>query len=359
MQRLYYDLLLCNPSANTINQMPDNSETIRITFDQMKSVFAGILNKSGFTTAKAEKCAEIFSVNSLEGVYSHGVNRFPRFVGNVLDGYVKPDVEPELIRATGSLEQWDGKLGPGPLNALFCADRSMELATRFGLGLAALANTNHWQRGGTYGWHAARKGYIMLCWTNTEANMPAWGAEDVRVGNNPFVIAVPFQKEAIVLDFAMTQFSYGKMETLRREGKRLPYNGGFNALGELTNDPAEILATRRALSIGFWKGSGLSLLLDILAAVLSGGLSTHEITRSKTEYSVSQVFISISPVSLYNYSSIEKSVYQIINDLKSSRPVNNETKIRYPGENIIKIRQENLKSGIPVNKKLWDEILSL
>jgi len=351
--------LLCNAPPNSINLMPDNTETIRISFEKMRSEFTRILIKYGFSDVNAEKCSEIFAVNSLEGVYSHGANRFPRFVGNVIDGFVRPDSEPSLVHQSGSLEQWDGNLGPGPLNALFITDRAMALSKKHGLGMASLANTNHWQRGGTYGWYAARKGYILICWTNTEANMPAWGAKDVKVGNNPFVIAVPFIKEAIVLDFAMTQFSYGKMETYWREGRKLPYKGGFNISGELTDDPAEILHTRRALSIGFWKGSGLSLLLDILATILSGGLSTHQITRSKTEYSVSQVFIAISPESLYNYASVESSVTDIIHDLKSSLPVNNETTIRYPGENIHNIREENLKNGIPVNKELWEEILSL
>ena len=217
--------------------MPDNNETIRISFDHMLSEFTRILIKYGFAYHKAEKCAEIFAVNSLEGVYSHGANRFPRFVRNVNDGYVKPDTEPSLIHSAGSLEQWNGNLGPGPLNALFATERSMELAGKYGIGLASLSNTNHWQRGGTYGWHAARKGFIFICWTNTEANMPAWGATDVRLGNNPFVIAVPFKDDAVVLDFAMTQFSYGKMENYRREGKKLPYAGGFNESGELTDDP--------------------------------------------------------------------------------------------------------------------------
>jgi 3-dehydro-L-gulonate 2-dehydrogenase len=325
----------------------------------MKSEFTRILIKYGFADHKAEKCAEIFAVNSLEGVYSHGANRFPRFVRNVRDGYVKPDTEPSLIHSTGSLEQWNGNLGPGPLNALYATERSMNLAEKSGIGLAALSNTNHWQRGGTYGWFAARKGFILICWTNTEANMPAWGATDVRLGNNPFVIAVPFKDDAIVLDFAMTQFSYGKMENYRREGKKLPFAGGFNESGKLTDDPVEILRTRRALPIGYWKGSAFSILLDILASVISGGQSTHQITGSKVEYSVSQVFIAISKDKLYNASSIEKSVSEIINDLKSSVPEDESTWIRYPGENIIKIRKENLRSGIPVNRELWDEILAL
>ena len=254
---------------------------IRIPSDKMKSEFFRILMNLGFTEERAEKCAEIFTLNSLEGVYSHGVNRFPRFVKNIKEGYIKPDAVPSLVHRTGSLEQWNGNLGPGPLNALFATDRAMELAQENGIGLVALANTNHWMRGGTYGWQAARKGFVFICWTNTCANMPAWGAKDPRLGNNPFVIAVPYKNEAIVLDFAMSQFSYGKMESFRNEGKQLPYPGGFNNQGKLTTDPDEILETWRALPVGYWKGAGLSLLLDILATILSGGLSTHEISQSK------------------------------------------------------------------------------
>lgn len=339
--------------------MSGNEDAIRISYVQMKSEFTRILMKSGFKEEKAEKCAEIFVMNSLEGVYSHGANRFPRFVRNVRDGYIIPDAEPVMVHSMGALEQWDGKLGPGPLNATFATQRVMALADKHGIGLTTLANTNHWQRGGTYGWLAARKGYILICWTNTEANMPAWGAADARLGNNPFVIAVPYHNEAIVLDFAMTQFSYGKMESMQREGKNLPYAGGFNERGELTDDPGEILRTRRALSIGLWKGAGLSLLLDILASLLSGGLSTHEITRNKTEYGVSQVFIAINPGSLNNHSLIDNTIEQIIKDIKSSVPAGNDLIIRYPGENILRIHEENLKSGIPVNRELWNEIINL
>jgi 3-dehydro-L-gulonate 2-dehydrogenase len=334
-------------------------QNINIPVVRMKSEFTRILKKTGFSDLKAEKCADIFAINSLEGVYSHGVNRFPRFVMNIREGFIVPDAEPTLVNGAGSMEQWNGNLGPGPLNASFATGRATELAEKHGIGLVALANTNHWIRGGTYGWQAARKGFIFIGWTNTEANMPAWGAVDARLGNNPFVVAVPFEREAIVLDFAMTQFSYGKMETYKREGRKLPFPGGFNAEGELTDDPGEILNTRRTLPIGNWKGSGFSLLLDILATVISGGLSTHEITKRRVEYSVSQVFIAIYLKRLHNYSSIENTVIQIINDLKSSNRENKNTAIRYPGENIVKIRNQNLTSGIPVNKELWKEIEAL
>jgi 3-dehydro-L-gulonate 2-dehydrogenase len=333
--------------------------TISVTFEKMKSEFVRILTSLGFSDSKADQCAEIFAVNSLEGVYSHGVNRFPKFVVNIKKGYVKPDSEPSVIKSVGALEQWNGNLGPGPLNALLATERAMELASQYGIGLVAIGNTNHWMRGGTYGWKTARKGFLFIGWTNTEANMPAWGAKDFRLGNNPLVFAVPYGNEAIVLDFAMSQFSYGKLETYQLEGKQLPYPGGFNKKGKLTVSPEEIIETRRALPIGYWKGSGLSLLLDIMASVVSGGLSTFEISHKEAEYALSQVFIAIDLKNLSNQERIETTVNDILKNLKESDPAESATEIRYPGENVVNVREENLKNGIPVNKAVWETILAL
>jgi 3-dehydro-L-gulonate 2-dehydrogenase len=339
--------------------MTVGSGTVLISFDQMKAEFVRILIKLGFTDKKAEKCAEIFAVNSLEGIYSHGVNRFPKFVNYIKAGYVNPDAEPTLESKAGSLEQWNGNLGPGPLNATFAAERAMVIATENGIGMVTLANTNHWMRGGTYGWQAAKKGFVFIGWTNTEPNMPAWGAKDRRLGNNPLVLAVPFENEAIVLDFAMTQYSYGKLETYKLAGKQLPYAGGYDRRGDLTTDPAEILETWRALPIGYWKGAGLSLLLDIFVTILSGGNSAYEIHKKGAEYGLSQVFIAICLKKLHNYPAIENSIKQILEDYKKSEPEDSETQIRYPGENILKIRRTNKKNGIPVNMEVWEKIINL
>jgi 3-dehydro-L-gulonate 2-dehydrogenase len=260
------------------------------------------------------------------------------------------------VHSLGSLEQWNGNLAPGPLNATFATERAMELASETGIGMVGLANTNHWMRGGTYGWQAAKKGFVLICWTNTCPNMPAWGATDPRIGNNPFVIAVPYGDEAIVFDFALSQYSYGKMEALKNEGNKLPYPGGFNKQGKITNDPQEILESWRVLPIGYWKGAGLSLLLDILATILSGGLATHQIHSCSSEYSVSQIFIAIDIKMLKNFPVIDNSINQIIEDLHKSNPEDNSVKIRYPGENVLKTRKENLENGIPVSKDALEKL---
>jgi 3-dehydro-L-gulonate 2-dehydrogenase len=334
-------------------------ENINVSFTAMKAEFKRILLKNSFTETKADRCAEIFAMNSLEGIYSHGIYRFPRFVEYIQKGFVKPDAEPEKLHAAGAIEQWDGNLGPGPLNAETCTNHAMQLASGNGIACVALANTNHWMRGGTYGWQAAKKGFIFIGWTNTEKNMPAWGAKDSRLGNNPLVFAVPFGNEAIVLDFAMTQFSYGKIEAAKIEGKELPFAGGFNKNDELSNKPGEVLETMRGLPIGYWKGAGLSLLLDILATILSAGLSTKELSQQEVEYGVSQVFICFDLKKLNNFPSIENTVATIINDLKASDLIDPGNPVRYPGERVIETRKTNLKKGIPVNSKTWNAILNM
>lgn len=333
--------------------------TIRVSYSEMKSAFKRILLQNNFTEEKAERCAEIFTTNSVEGIYSHGIYRFPRFVDYIKKGLVIPDNEPEKIHSVGAFEQWQGNLGPGPVNAEICTNRAMEVASINGLGCVAIANTNHWMRGGTYGWQAARKGFVFIGWTNTEKNMPAWGAKDSRLGNNPLVIAVPFGNEAIVLDMAMTQFSYGKIEALHIEGKDLPFAGGFNKNNELTYKPEEILETMRGLPVGYWKGAGLSLLLDILATVLSAGLSTGELSKRGKEYGVSQVFVAIDIKKLTNYPALENTISTIIDDFKNSDLIDPGNPVRYPGERVVTVRKKNLLNGIPVDKKVWENVLKL
>ena len=332
---------------------------LRINAAEMLRTFNLILGNHGFLPEKALQCGEIFTGNSVDGVYTHGVNRFARFIQNTDSGLIKPREMPTLKSKSAGIEQWDGQLGPGPLNALHVTDIAMDLARQYGIGCVGLSNTNHWMRGGTYGWKAAKAGFVFIGWTNTISNMPAWGAIDKKIGNNPLVLALPYKEEAIVLDMAMSQFSFGAMELASMKKEMLPVFGGYDQEGQLTKDPDTIIASGRPVPIGFWKGAGLSLLLDILATILSGGLSTSEISKQKTESSLSQVFIAIDLSQLGNYAMIPVLINNIIKDYHESLPVSTHQSVSYPGERVLRTRKKNLEDGIPVLENIWEEILRL
>ena len=115
-------------------------------------------------------------------------------------------------------------------------------------------------------------------------NMPAWGAKDRRIGNNPFVMAIPRSDgKHVVVDCAMSQFAYGKIEEARLKGQQLPVPGGYDRNGSITSDPREIEETWRVLPIGYWKGSGLSVAFDMIAAVLSGANAVSDIGKKYEE----------------------------------------------------------------------------
>jgi 3-dehydro-L-gulonate 2-dehydrogenase len=332
----------------------------RIPAATLENTFYDILIRHDMKESRARQCAQIFTANSLAGVYTHGVNRFPRFIQYVRDGYVHLNREPRRTGGFGCIEQWNGNLGPGVLNALQSTERAMQLATQHGLGCVALSNTNHWMRGGYYGWHAALSGYVFIGWTNTLANMPAWGAIDGKLGNNPLVIASPIaNNDAIVVDTAMSQYSYGVLDLYKSKGEMLPVPGGYDADGNLTQDPAAILDSKRVLSIGYWKGTGLSLILDVLATILSGGQATHEISKRPAEYGLSQVFIAMDPLKIRNQREMEEAIMAIIKDYHEATPETPGKSVRYPGERQHKTVEENTRLGIPVAESVWQEILAL
>ncbi|WP_295773299.1 3-dehydro-L-gulonate 2-dehydrogenase [uncultured Mucilaginibacter sp.] len=329
---------------------------MKVTFENMQAEFKRVLLNLNFAPHKAEKIAEIFAENSLNGVYTHGLNRFPVFVDYVKQGYVIPDAEPQTEDSMGALERWDGNNGPGMLNAGLCMDRAIELAEQYGIGCVAISNTNHWMRGGTYGWQAANAGCIGICFTNTIANLPPWGGVEPRLGNNPLIIAVPRKAGHVVLDMAVSQYSFGKLQQYKTEGKELPYVGGYDKQGNLTTNAGDITETWRLLPIGLWKGSGLSLMLDLLASVLSKGRSTAKITEGKAEFGVSQVFICIKPSGDEQTAQL---IEQIIDFTKTSKLEDESNKVRYPGESTLRTREQNSKEGIPVDKEIWKKVMAL
>lgn len=332
---------------------------MRIPYQEVYDVLLRVLLGVGFGTERAELCARLFVDSSRDGVYSHGLNRFPRFMETIRNGVVDIHAQPKLIANHGAIERWDGERGPGNLNAYGAMAQAISLARQNGLGCVALANTNHWMRGGSYGWQAAEAGVVGICWTNTMPNLPPWGGTEPRLGNNPLVIAVPRATGHIVLDTAMSQFSYGALEAYRMRGERLPFVGGFDLDGQLTRDPGAIEASARPLPIGFWKGSGLALMLDLLATLLSGGLATHQIARdSLNETGLSQVFLAFDLNLIAKGSDTQKIISQIIEYVHNAKSASDE-RVRYPGERTLAIRKQNMQQGIPVEPRVWEKVQSI
>jgi 3-dehydro-L-gulonate 2-dehydrogenase len=331
---------------------------LRVSFEDLRSILEQAMLRLGMAPDRAGLCAQLFAETTRDGVYSHGLNRFPRFRAMIENGSIDINATPTLTATLGAIERWNGHRGIGNLNARMSMQRAIELARIHGIGAVALANTNHWMRGGAFGWQAADEGVFAICWSNTLPNVPAWGTTTPTIGNTPLILAIPRANgEHVVLDMAMSQFSYGALASYARQGKPLPVPGGYDAAGHLTQDAAAIEATQRALPIGYWKGSGLSLVLDMIGAMLSGGLATYQLGSDPLrEAGQSQIFLAIDPSNLATTTELTRIADGVLDHLHQATPIDPKHPIRYPGEQTLHVRQENLRLGVPVDPAIWEQI---
>ncbi len=344
-----------------LKRAPPKDVLANIPFVRLLQTIQQAFQHAGMSAQDAAVCARVHAESTLDGVNSHGVNRVPRFVEFIHKGWINLHARPQLVKQFGALEVYDGQRAPGVLNALWCTDRVVQTAAEHGIALLGLRNTNHWMRGGTYGWRAATEGSILIAWTNTESSMPPWGGKEVRLGNNPFVMAVPRPGGPVVLDMAMSQYAYGKLQVMRLKGQPLPFPGGYDANGVLTVEPGPIEASQRILPMGFWKGSGFAILLDLLAAILSEGLPTNAIDQLQLGSCVgcSQVFIAIDPAKLGGQDEVSRLADSVVEYVHTSAPDEGGRMPEYPGEGTIRRRERQMREGVEVDDGIWREVQAL
>lgn len=332
-----------------------------VKYEELKAEFKRILVSRNMEEERAEVVAKLFADNDLDGVHTHGSIRFPSFIKSIDKGRINIEGEPRRLSGFKAYEVWDGQLGIGNLNAKLAMDRAMELADEYGIGLVALKHTNHCMRGGSYAWQAADQGYVSISWTNSFSLMPMWGSKENNIGNNPLVLGVPREDgRHLVVDTALSQYSYGKLEEYRIKGKELPVYGGYDLEGNLTKDPAKIEESKRVLPIGYWKGSSLAFILDMVGLALTAGKSTAMIDSEGTgNFDLNQVFIAIDPAKNLDGEELERLIDYSLENFKDVEPVDPARPVRYPGERAVDVRARNLREGIELEDSVWEKLRSL
>jgi 3-dehydro-L-gulonate 2-dehydrogenase len=330
-----------------------------ISIEKLQTEYERILLARDMTQDMATKLAGTFVEMANEGVYSHGINRFPVFIGQVDQGQIKLNATPECVNSMGALEQWDCNFGPGVLNGLICSDRAMELARQYGIGMVGMRNSNHWMRGGTYVLRMARAGFAGIGSTNSIAVMPAWGGKDHRIGSNPLVMAIAGDPP-VVVDSSMSQYSYGQLQNYVLADKELPVVGGFDDAGNLTKDPHVLWKNKRLIPMGFWKGSSMSIVLDMMLTAISGGHSVPSLTEDMGgEFGVSQFLIAIDLSKTMDGSRYAQEMQRIRDYVMASEPAETGT-VRIAGSEIQNIIDGHQRAGgIEIHDEIWSKITAL
>ncbi|MBI5321847.1 Ldh family oxidoreductase [Bradyrhizobium sp.] len=233
--------------------------------DDLQRYAAALLVGGGFGRKQAEQTAEVLVWANARGVDSHGVLRIPRYVEMVEAGTIKPDAEPAVVERKGAISVLEAARAPGATAMVAAMQEAVEQAGKFGVGWCSARNITHAGSIGYYALLAAAKGFVGIVMTASGPLMAYQGSRGSAVSTNPLAIAVPSAGQPIVLDMSTANVALGKVMAAKDAGKSIPPDWAVDEAGQPTTDPRQV-ATLTPL--GGPKGSGLSLMIEILASVL-------------------------------------------------------------------------------------------
>ncbi|SDQ64229.1 Ldh family oxidoreductase [Microbacterium sp. cf332] len=238
---------------------------------ELRRFATDVLAAAGMRRQNADVVAGVMVGADLLGVHSHGVARLSTYLERVDAGVMAIDPEMSLVRDHGATALLDAANSFGQLAASRAMIDAIERARAFGAGIVSVTRSNHFGVAGHYVRAAAEGGLVGIAMTNASPAMPPFNGTRRLLGTNPIAIGVPSRRRPLaVLDMSSTTVARGKIRRAFDNGEtEIPAGWATGPAGEPTTDPAVAL-TGDLAPLGGPKGSGLSLMIDLLAGGLSG-----------------------------------------------------------------------------------------
>ncbi|KAE8383305.1 Malate/L-lactate dehydrogenase [Aspergillus bertholletiae] len=252
--------------------MPEPTpETINITPASATALAKAILVSHNVPIDRADLIATALTQADLRGVDTHGINRLPGYIARLQARVVAAAPSLEFTPKTPTMAVLDAQNTFGFVAGSLAIDKCIDMAHTYGMGMVAVRNSNHYGMGATYVLRAIRQGFACFAYTNASRAMPPWGGAEALLGTSPFAVGVPGGVEGdFVLDMSPCVAARGKMRKAARRGESIPEGYALDAQGRPTTDPVAALEGGVVLPIGGPKGSGLAMMMDIFAGVMSG-----------------------------------------------------------------------------------------
>ncbi len=324
--------------------------TERVAHQELTGLVTAILAGRGVPESDARTVAELTVDADLCGRPSHGVARLPAFLAKLDQGGIDPRAVPEKLRDRGATFVIDGHDGFGQLAVCAAVRAALRRSERYGVAWGAIRNTNNPGMLLSYGRMAAQAGQIAVIACNAAPAMPPYGGAEPFLGTNPICLAIPGSAGPYpILDMATTASSKGAIRAAERSGTPLPPGWALAPDGSPTTDP--VLALKGMLQpAGGAKGAGLSLMVDLLAGLVSGGAAGPEVRGLNTAEPsrIGGFVITLVPDAFTDREAIDQRLTGYLAALRAVRPARGVAEVLLPGERAWRTRQQHLAEGVPV-----------
>src|SRR4051794_4994899 len=329
----------------------------RVAIGAIRSLIEDSLTVAGLPRQDAAVCARLMGEADLTGADAHGVFRLPQYGRRIKAGGFNKRPNITVTRSAPATALVDGDNAMGHLVMSRAAETAISLAREMGVAWVGVRRSNHAGPAGLYAEMPAAQGMIGLYAAVANANhMAVWGGADPLLGTNPLAIGVPSGAGPVVLDMATTVVSYGTVKNYALQGKSMQPGWMVNtATGEDIID-ARKSAEGLLLPIGGYKGSGLAIMLGLLAGPLNRAVFGRDVVDfnadDKSETNTGHFIIALDIARFLPLADYTAEVDRHIGELKASRRLPGVGEIRMPGERRRQSRAERTRDGLPLSPAL-------
>jgi len=335
----------------------------------LRAFITEVFEHAGCSTAEAGRIADNLVDANLTGHDSHGVIRVRRYVDWLIHGVQYADKELSTIVDEGPLLLVDGHYGMGQTIGPLAVKLGIERCREHGLAIVALRRAGHLGRIGEYAETTAAAGLVSIHIVNVAASrlVAPFGSRSRRMGTNPMAFGVPrTDGPPVIHDFATSVVAEGKAMVALHGGPPVPDDALVGEDGNVTGDPSvlyEIVpgrtpntagGTGALRAMGEHKGSGLSVMCELLAGALTGGGTASPSTE---RFSNGMLSVYVDPARIDPDDGFTASVTDYIDWFLDADTTTDNDKVRLPGDKERERRADREANGLTIPSDAWASIV--
>ncbi|MEK7622735.1 MAG: Ldh family oxidoreductase [Patescibacteria group bacterium] len=310
---------------------------MKITIPELRKLIYQALKTKHYDGKDADRIAEVILFGQLSNKTSHGIVRL--FIAGSSQLAQKPTGKPKIVIDTPASQIIDANQNPAMLVMSLAMEKAMEKATKVGFAITGTRNT--YSTCGSLSYYLekiAQTNLIGIAMARSPLCMASFSTAEPLFGTNPVGFAIPAEPQPFIFDMGTTAISWGALLIAQATGKSLPENVAVDETGELTTNPNK---AKSLLSFdNTYKGSGLAMIVEILAGILVGAGFIDMPKRNDW----GNFLLVFSPKLVGDVKEFKRKMKMMIERMKKAKMKVGE-KMRIPGETTIKTRDENLRKG--------------
>lgn len=325
---------------------------ITIPDADLRDFAAALLHAGGFGESEAEMTARSLVLSDLKGYASHGVIRVIEYLGFLNTGEVAPGAQLEILNDTPTSVHADAHRGLGQVQMPRLLDMLADKAGETGTATLAARNCGHVGRLGEWAEYLAERGLAGLVFVNDNGALHCVappGGKEARTSTNPVAFGVPLADgRGFIVDFATSAVAIGKMRLAHLAGEACAPGLIQDADGNPSTDPAVLFEDPKGalLPFGGYKGFALSMMVDCLAAGLSGGFTPPAPDGVKMLNNV--LVTAWNPESFAGLEHMREQAEKYLGFVRSTPPTDADNPVRAPGDRANAEMMHRLENGVPL-----------